>query len=106
MQARTSEQRQGPFPGETNDTENYIEDLQDRNGLDGAIEVLGEEIPEDLGPEEAVEPSAYLVYDGKVSNNDSSVEVVMGKCNLQAAAVRMTRRAQWFLINLPIVQKL
>jgi hypothetical protein len=27
-----------------------------------------------------------------------------GGGNLQAAAVRMTRRAQWFLINLPILR--
>lgn len=61
MQSRTGEQGQRPFPCETNNSEDHVDNLQYGYGLDGAIEVLSEEIPEDLGPEEAVETSAYLI---------------------------------------------
>lgn len=103
MQTAAGEQRQWPFPGDTDYAEDNVENLQDGNGLDGAIEVLGEEIPEDLGPEEAVETGGYLVWESceQLAVCSRGVE-----CNLQAAAVRTMRRAQWFLINLPIVQEL
>ena len=61
MQSSTGEQRKWPFPCETNNSEDHVENLQYGYGLDSAIEVLSEEIPEDLGPEEAVESSAYLI---------------------------------------------
>ena len=42
-----------PFPGEAKDTEEEIYDLEDGYWLNGPIEILGKEVPEDLGPEEA-----------------------------------------------------
>jgi hypothetical protein len=63
MQTTAGEQGQWPFPGDTDYAEDDVENLQDGNGLDGAIEVLGEEIPEDLGPEETVEAGSYLVWE-------------------------------------------
>lgn len=53
MESRACEQRQRPFPSEGDDAEEEIDDLQNGDAAgDGAVEVLGEEVPEDLGPEE------------------------------------------------------
>jgi hypothetical protein len=41
-----------PFVAESNDAEDNIDCLEDGNGLDGEVEVLGEKIEEELGPEE------------------------------------------------------
>ena len=56
---------QRPFPRETDETQDEVEDLQDGNGAHGAIEVGGEKVPEDLGPEEALEGRRDLVYKRK-----------------------------------------
>ena len=53
-----------PLPSEGEEAEEQIDDLQDGEGLDGAVEVLGQEIPEDLGPEEAFERGGALVGGG------------------------------------------
>lgn len=50
-----------PFPCEPQDAEQEIYYLQDGRWLDGAIEVLGEKVPEDFGPEEAFYGSGNLV---------------------------------------------
>jgi hypothetical protein len=73
--------------------------LQDGDGLDGAVEVLGQEVPEDFGPEEAVEAGGDLVWRGLEGGIGSAWEV-----HVQIAAVRMMSRAQWFLINFPILK--
>lgn len=39
--------------GQTRKAEDQVDDLQDGDGLDGAVEVGAEEVPEYLGPEEA-----------------------------------------------------
>jgi hypothetical protein len=101
VQSSAGEKRERPFPGECDDAEDDVDDLQNGEGLDGAIEVFGEKIPEDLGPEEGFERSGYLIWDG--------LGLVLGSIldsggDLQAAAVRTTRRAQWFLINLPMAK--
>jgi hypothetical protein len=44
------------------EAEDGVDELQDRDGLDGAVEVGGEEVPEDLGPEVALERSGDLVW--------------------------------------------
>lgn len=51
-----------PFPSEGEDAEDEVEGLEDGNRVDGAVEVGGEEVPEDLGPEEAFEGGGDLVY--------------------------------------------
>ena len=50
-----------PFEQKSHDSEHKIDNLQDRKRLDGHIEVLGEEIPEDFGPEEAFEGCSDLI---------------------------------------------
>lgn len=49
------------FVGEASETENEVEDLKNRDWFYGAVEVLGEEVPEDFGPDEAFYRSADLV---------------------------------------------
>jgi hypothetical protein len=52
VESCTCEEGQRPFPGEGDDTEDEVDDLQDWEGFYGRVEVFGEEIPEDFGPEE------------------------------------------------------
>lgn len=66
METATSKQANGPFPRQTQHAHEEVDDLQSGNRLDGAVEVLGQEVPEDLGPEEGFNGSAYLVC-GRVS---------------------------------------
>ena len=50
-----------PFPPEREQAEEEVEDLQDGQGLDGAVEGFGQEVPEDFGPEESFEGGGDLV---------------------------------------------
>lgn len=50
-----------PLPSECEEAEEQVDGLEDGYRLDGAVEVLGEEVPEDLRPEEALESCGYLV---------------------------------------------
>ena len=52
---------EGVFVGEADETEDEVEDLKDRNWFYSAIEVLGEEVPKDFGPDEAFYRSTDLV---------------------------------------------
>jgi len=61
VQTSAGEKRQRPLPGKTDDTKQEVEDLQDGHGLDGGIEVLCEEVPEDLWPEKGFYRSADLI---------------------------------------------
>lgn len=65
VEARVGERGEGPLPGERDEAEEQVEDLQKGNGADGAVEVGGEEVPEDLGPEEALEGGGDLVQPGR-----------------------------------------
>jgi hypothetical protein len=51
---RTCHKPQWPFVGEGDDAEDEVYDLEDWDGFDGFVEVFGVEVPEDLGPEEAL----------------------------------------------------
>lgn len=62
MQSRTGEHSERPLPCETDDTHDDVDDLKDRYGLNAAIEILGQEVPEDLGPEEGFDCRADLVW--------------------------------------------
>lgn len=44
---------EGPFVGEADDAEDEVDGLEDGDGLDGAVEVLGVEVEEEFGPEVA-----------------------------------------------------
>ena len=61
MHGRSGKVGKWPFPGKTEDTEEKIDDLKDGRRLDGTVEVLCQEVPEDLGPEEAFERGSDLV---------------------------------------------
>ena len=64
MHCRPGKVGEGPFPCETEDTEEKIYDLEDGGRLDGTIEVLCQEIPKDFWPEEALEGGSDLVCQG------------------------------------------
>ena len=49
-----------PFHRKGKDAEHNIDDLQVREGLDKDVEIRGEDVPEDLGPEETLDTSTNL----------------------------------------------
>jgi hypothetical protein len=59
------ERLEGQLEGEHAEAENGVDGLQDGDGLDGAVEVGGQEVPEDLGPEVALERGGDLVWTGQ-----------------------------------------
>jgi hypothetical protein len=61
VQGRAGNEAKRPLPGDHEDAEDEVDDLQEGEGLDGAVEVLGQEVPEYLGPEEAFKGGCYLV---------------------------------------------
>lgn len=68
VQTATCKQRQRPLPRKPDEAENHVDNLQDGEGLDSAIEVLGGKVPEDFGPEEAFECSSYLIWLYRISH--------------------------------------
>lgn len=62
VDARAGDKGEWPLEGEHSDAEEEVYDLQDWDGLYCAVEVLGEEVPKDFGPEEAFYGGSYLVY--------------------------------------------
>lgn len=48
------EEGEWPFPAETKDAEEEVDSLEAGDGADAVVEVGGEEVPEDFGPEVAV----------------------------------------------------
>ena len=61
---RAGDEPERPLPGQTDESEYHVHNLEDGNGLHGGVEVLGEEVPEDFGPEEAFEGGGDLVCEG------------------------------------------
>lgn len=55
------EEAERPLEAEHGDAQHEVDDLEGGERLDRAVEVGGEEVPEDLGPEEAVDCGGYLV---------------------------------------------
>lgn len=62
VEARAGKETDGPLPGQTDKTHDDVDDLEYGKGLDGAVEILGQEVPEDLGPEEGFDSCGYLVW--------------------------------------------
>lgn len=62
VEAGAGDGAEGPLEGEHAEAEEEVDDLQDGDGLDGAVEVLGGKVPEYLGPEEAFEGGGDLVF--------------------------------------------
>lgn len=48
------EEGERPFPAETEDAEEEVDGLEEGDGAHAGVEVGGEEVPEDFGPEVAV----------------------------------------------------
>ncbi|KAH6610863.1 hypothetical protein Trco_000883 [Trichoderma cornu-damae] len=65
VDAGAGNEGEGPFQGEHGHAQEQVDDLEDGGGLDGGVERLGEEVPEDLGPEEALDSGANLVWLGR-----------------------------------------
>lgn len=55
------DERHGPFEGHHEHRHDQIDNLQYRYRLDGRIQGLGQKVPKDLGPEEALESGSKLV---------------------------------------------
>jgi hypothetical protein len=62
MHRSTSYQSEGPFPSQHKNSEDEVDDLENRKGFYRSIESLGEEVPKDFGPEESFECCCYLIY--------------------------------------------
>ena len=63
MYRRLRNATQRPLPCKYYDTKDEIDDLENRNRLYSTVEVLGEKVPEDLRPEEAMDSCSYLIYE-------------------------------------------
>lgn len=62
MDAGPREEGEGPLQGEHGDAKDQVDGLQDGGGPDGGVEGVCEEVPEDLGPEVALDGGADLVW--------------------------------------------
>jgi len=63
----SGEQTKRKFVRETDEAHDEVDGLEYRYRLDGAVEVLGQKVEEDLGPEEAFYAGCDLIWRGKVS---------------------------------------
>nr|POE80010.1 hypothetical protein CFP56_08076 [Quercus suber] len=63
VQRGAGQPSQRPFVGQADERDDEVDDLQGGEGFDGGIEVLGEEVEEELGPEEAFERRGELICD-------------------------------------------
>ena len=61
VDSRAGDEAQRPLPGQADEGEDHVDDLEDGHRLDGRVEILGEEVPEYLGPEEAFKGGGDLV---------------------------------------------
>lgn len=59
--ARGDEEGQRPFPGQSEDAEQEVEELQDGHGPHARVEGGGEEVEEEFRPEEGVDGGQDLV---------------------------------------------
>lgn len=77
MHSRSGDGVQREFPGEHDEAEDHVDDLQDRDGFYCVVEVLGPHVEEDLRPEDAVESCCELA-DGS-GHDDETGPVVLDK---------------------------
>lgn len=66
MQHRPGDEGGWVFPEQREEAEEEVEALEDGDGFDGGVEGLGEEVPEDFGPEDGVQGGGELVWGGLV----------------------------------------
>ena len=57
---RRGHEFQRPLHRESEETKANVDDLQVRHRVDQDVEIIGEEVPENLGPEETLDTSANL----------------------------------------------
>lgn len=62
MDGAAGEETEWPFPGEHEECHDHVDDLEEGEGFYCVIEVLGQEVPEDFGPEESFEGGCALVW--------------------------------------------
>ena len=67
MQCQPGDYAEGPFPCEYTEAEEKVDELEDWNWFDGAVEVFGCEIPEDFGPEESFHGRYDLIWKGELA---------------------------------------
>ncbi|QSZ35500.1 hypothetical protein DSL72_008370 [Monilinia vaccinii-corymbosi] len=67
VKCRVDDEAQGPLPRQHAEPEEQIDDLEDGEGFDGAVEIFRQEIPEDLGPKESGDGGGDLVLISCVS---------------------------------------
>lgn len=80
MRKRPRNPIQGPFPGESDEAHYQVEDLEDRNGFHGAVEILRHEVPEQFGPNEALDCASYLDWILQHVSMSSGLRVVGVDC--------------------------
>lgn len=100
MKAGPGDKAQWPLQGKHSQSKDEVDCLQNRDGFDSWVQVLGEEVPKYLGPNEPFNGSANLIC---TNVSDYCFPSRTGCKNIQAAAVRIMRRPKWFLISLPMV---
>jgi hypothetical protein len=61
MESRPSNDTQRPLPSEHDNAKDQIDNLQRGERLHGEVEIFGEEVPENLGPEKSFDCGCYLV---------------------------------------------
>ena len=62
MWRRGGDELQRPLPCQHQEPKDEVQDLQHGDWFDGDVEAGRDEVPEDLGPEEALNRSADLPY--------------------------------------------
>jgi hypothetical protein len=73
VQSSAGDEREWVFHGDATESKDQVHDLQDGEGLDGTVEVLCEEVPEDLWPEEGLESGSDLVSSSRHDDEASPV---------------------------------
>ena len=61
MQRCSGQVFERPFVGKGQNSEDEVDGLEDRYGLDAGVEVFGVEVEEEFGPKEALECGCNLV---------------------------------------------
>ena len=105
MQPAARDVLERPLVGEGEDGEDEVDGLQDGDGLDGGVEVLGQEVEEEFRPEVGFEGRGDVVW--RMEGDGQYVRFVSPGCvgyfDVQADAARTMSRAQWFLMSLPML---
>lgn len=75
MKAGASEESERPLPSKTDKAHEDVDDLEGGHRLNSNVEVLGQKVPEDLGPEKGLDAGGDLVGGG--GEDDEARPVVL-----------------------------